>query len=177
MKTVLCILFLGIMVGFVGVQSAQCENMIVNGVEVDEFGVAGQYQLRECYPSTRPNLLSFGPPCLFTGLHCLSSKTAYKHLGFSLKGNGAVVNECGNWTVTGYYSVQIFLALIAVRHSSNGKIPSLPEKFTHLVNQSRAISWYSSGHGRHPGGRTPHHKREQKASQLGRANILYRGYL
>jgi hypothetical protein len=127
MKPVLCILFLGIMVGFVGVQSAQCENMIVNGVELDEFGLPVSINSVSA-PLDEPNSLSFDPPCLFRDAIPVP-KNAYKHLGFSHKGNGAVVNECGNWTPTGFTGPN-FLGFNCGSTLANGKVPFLPEKFT-----------------------------------------------
>jgi hypothetical protein len=128
MKLTLCILFLGIMVGFVGVQSAQCENMIVNGVEVDEFGLLVSTNSLST-PLDVPNSLTFDPPCGFRNALPVS-KYPYKHLGFSFKGNGAVLNECSNFFVTGY-SPPNFLAFNCESDPLvNGKVPSLPLKIT-----------------------------------------------
>jgi hypothetical protein len=128
MKMTLCILFLGIMVGFVGLQSAQCETTIINGVEVDEFGLPVSIDSVSA-PLDEPNLLSFDPPCLF--VHAIPvPKNSYKYLGFSHKGNGAVVNECGNWTAATGFTGPNFLGFNCGATLANGKVPFLPEKFT-----------------------------------------------
>jgi hypothetical protein len=131
MKLSVCILFLSIMVGFVGVPIAQCENMIINGVEVDEFGLPVSINSVSA-PLDVPNSLTFTPPCLFRDAISVPAN-AYKHLGFKFKGNGAVLNECGGFGVTGNTSPN-FLAFNCMSTGQfamlNGKVPFLPERIT-----------------------------------------------
>ena len=146
MKTVLCILFLGIMVGIVGLQSAQCETTIVNGVEVDEFGLPVDISSVSA-PLDAPNQLDFTLPCLFRNALPVS-KYSYKHLGFKLKGNGAVLDECGTFGITGY-SPPNFLAFACNGTLADGKTTSLPLKIT-FNPPVRSFS-YKIGSGLNPG--------------------------
>lgn len=125
MKKIVCVFFFGIILAFVSVQFAWCEVKTVDGAVVDEFGLpestAPMGQL-----ANSSNFLDFSQPCWF-GDAIPAAKTSYKHLGFSFKGNGAVLNECGGFTVTGYSSPD-FLAFNCDSTLANGKVPSLPEK-------------------------------------------------
>lgn len=127
MKKIVCILFLGTMLACVSAQPARCEVTAVAGVAVDEFGLS--VDIDPVSPlANAPNSLDFSPPCWFA--HAIpAAKEPYKHLGFSFKGNGAVLNECGGFGVTGY-SPPNFLAFNCNSLTANGKVPSLPEKIT-----------------------------------------------
>ena len=127
MKKVVCILFLGIMVGFIGVQPARCEGTVIDGVAVDEFGSPTSVDSVSA-PLDVPNSLNFSPPCSFYQTVPVV-KNSYKYLGFSLKGNGAVLNECGSFNVTGHSSPN-FLAFNCNSVLLDGKTPSLPERIT-----------------------------------------------
>lgn len=125
MKKILCILFLVTMVGFVSAQPVWCEAVFVDGAAVNELGVP--VSIEPVTPlANSPNSLDFSPPCWFA-YAMPAAKTSYKHLGFSFKGNGAVLNECGLFGVTGY-SAPDFLAFNCESLLANGKVPSLPER-------------------------------------------------
>lgn len=130
MKKIICIIFLGIMLGFVSAHSVRCEVTYVEGVAVDEFGMPANIE-RMTPLGNAPNSLDFSHPCLFIdALPAAKNNTFYKHLGFSFKGNGAVLNKCESWWgVTGNSSAD-FLAFNCYATLYNGKVPSLPERIT-----------------------------------------------
>jgi hypothetical protein len=115
------------MVGLVGVQSARCEVPVIDGAAVDDFGLPLDIN-SVVEPLGVPYNLDFSPPCSFVNTVPVV-KNSFKHLGFTLKGNGAVLNECGNFGVTGY-SPPDFLAFNCNSPLLNGATPSLPERIT-----------------------------------------------
>jgi hypothetical protein len=132
MRNVVILVFLCVMVGFMGIQSAQCENMIVDGQEVDESGlpVATSYEIA---PLDISGFLDFDDfaPCAFSQTIPIPP-TFYKHFGFTINGpnaksGGAVLHECSSFNVTGHSSPH-FLAFNCGSTLATGGVPFLPEK-------------------------------------------------
>jgi hypothetical protein len=68
------------------------------------------------------NFDNIDAPCLFSETVPLTQLD-----GVKFKGNGSVVNQCGNWGVSGF-SAPNFLGFNDGAVDSNGAVPSLPEK-------------------------------------------------
>jgi hypothetical protein len=132
MRNVVILVFLCIMVGFMGIQSARCENMIVDGQEVDELGLPVTSD-SEIAPLDIGGFLDFDDfaPCTFSQTIPIPP-TFYKHYGFTINGKnaksgGAVLHECANLGVTGH-SPPHFLAFDCGATLATGSTPFLPEK-------------------------------------------------
>jgi hypothetical protein len=78
------------------------------------------------------------PPCLFDQTVALRNYNGVHFAGDSPINGGAIVNECGNWGVTGYSSPN-FLGFNCQATLSDGGIPRLPEKIN-LRTESTSVS-------------------------------------
>jgi hypothetical protein len=132
MKKIVYFIFLWIVFGLVAVYSGHCENMIVNGQEVDGSGFP-VINSSEIEPLDATGFLNFDgmTPCSFIQTVPIPP-TFYKHFGFTIKGpdeksGGAVLDECSGFNVTGY-SPPNFLAFNCGSLLSTGRIAFLPEK-------------------------------------------------
>ena len=132
MKKIVFSCFLCIAFGLVAVYSGHCENMIVNGQEVDESGFP-VISSSAIEPLDAAGFINFDDmaPCSFVNTVPIPP-TFYKHFGFTIKGpdeksGGAVLDECSNFGVTGHSSPN-FLAFNCGSVLSTGGVPFLPEK-------------------------------------------------
>jgi hypothetical protein len=68
------------------------------------------------------NFDNISAPCAFAATVPLT-----KLDGVKFKGTGAVLNQCGNFNVSGF-SAPNFLAFNDIAHNADGTVPTLPEK-------------------------------------------------
>jgi hypothetical protein len=132
MKKIVYFVFLYVVFGLVYVYSGHCENMILNGQEVDESGFPVINSSKSVLLDAA-GFLNFDDmtPCFFAQTVPVPPKF-YKRYGFTIKGpdknsGGAVLDECSNFGVTGHSSPN-FLAFNCGSVLSTGGVPFLPEK-------------------------------------------------